>query len=145
MMPFGLTNAPATFQRLMDHLFYDIKDKYILVYLDNINIFSITFEKHLQHLEEILKRFRKANLKLNLEKYQFCQKELSFLGHVINAERIKPDPSKVDKVKNFPTPTNITELRGFIGFASYYHYFIQDFATIVEPMNHLLRKDISYI
>jgi hypothetical protein len=70
---------------------------------------------------------------------------LAFLGHIVNAKGIQPDPGKVDKVKNFPIPTNITELRGFIGLASYYHHFIQDFATIVEPMNHLLRKDIPYL
>ena len=69
---------------------------------------------------------------------------MAFLGHIVNAKGIQPDPGKVDKVKNFPIPINTTELRGFIGLASYYHHFIQDFATIVEPMNHLLRKDIPY-
>src|SRR5271155_2956486 len=144
-MPFGLTNASATFQRLMDHLFYDIKDKYILVYLDDINIFSTTFEEHLEHLKEILERFRQANLKLNMEKCHFCQKELIFLRHTISAEGILPDLTKVDKVKNFAVPINLTELRGFIGLASYYRRFIQDFSTIVEPMNRLLRKDTPYI
>jgi hypothetical protein len=145
VMPFGLTNAPATFQRLMDRVFYDIKDKYVLVYLDDINIYSTTFEEHLEHLQEVLGRFRQANLKLNLEKCHFCKKELAFLGHIINGEGIRPDPAKVDKVKNFPVPTNTTELRGFIGLASYYRRFIKDFASIVEPMNRLLRKDVPYI
>ena len=142
---FNFINTLVTFQRLMDRLFYDIKNKYILVYLNNINIFSTTFELHLQHLKEILKRFHKANLKLNLKKYQFCQKKLSFLGHVINAEGIKPDLSKINKVKNFLTPINITKLREFISLASYYHRFIQDFAIIVKLINCLLRKDILYI
>src|SRR5277367_5602869 len=145
VMPFGLTNAPATFQRLMDRLFYDIKDKYILVYLDDINIFSTTFEEHLKHLKEILERFRRANLKLNMEKCHFCQKELTFLEHTISTEGILPDPTKVDKVKNFAVPINLTELKEFIGLASYYHYFIQDFSTIVKPINCLLRKDTPYI
>ena len=80
-----------------------------------------------------------------MEKCHFCKKKLAFLGHIVSAKGILPDPAKVDKVKNFAKPTNLTELRGFIGLASYYHRFIQDFATIVEPMNHLLRKDIPYI
>ena len=145
VMPFGLTNAPATFQRLMDRVFHDIKDKYVLVYLDDINIYSNTFEEHIQHLTEVLERFRQANLKLNLEKCHFCKKELTFLGHIVSEKGIQPDPGKIDKVKNFPTPTNVTELRGFIGLASYYHRFIKEFASIVEPMHRLLRKDIPYI
>ena len=80
-----------------------------------------------------------------MEKCHFCQKELIFLGHTISAEGILPDPTKVDKVKNFAVPTNLTELRGFIGLASYYCHFIQDFSTIVEPINCLFRKDIPYI
>lgn len=145
VMPFGLTNAPATFQRLMDRIFYDIKDKYVLVYLDDINIFSNTFEEHIQHLTEVLERFRQADLKLNLEKCHFCKKELAFLGHIVSEKGIQPDPGKVEKVQNFPIPTNLTELRGFIGLASYYRRFIKDFASIVEPMHRLMRKNIPYI
>ena len=98
----------------------------------------------MKYLQEILERFQQTNLKLNLEKCQFCKKELAFLGHIVNAKGIQPDPGKVDKVKNFSIPTNTIKLRGFIGLASYYCHFIQDFATIVGPMNHLLRKDIPY-
>ena len=116
----------------MDCLFYNIKDKYILVYLDNINIFSTTFEEHLEHLKEILERFRQANLKLNMEKCHLCQKELTFLGHTISAEGILSDPTKVNKVKNFAVLTNLTELRGFIGLASYYCHFIQDFSLLLN-------------
>ena len=129
----------------MDRILYDIKVKYVLVYLDNINIYLTTFEKHMKHLRDVMEQFQQANLKLNLEKCQFCKKELAFLGHIVNAQGIQPDPGKVDKVKNFPIPTNITELRGFIGLASYYRRFIQDFATIVKLMNRLLKKDIPYI
>src|SRR5438552_19124697 len=123
----------------MDRILYDIKNKYVLVYLDDINIYSTTFEEYMKYFQEILERFQQANLKLNLEKCQFCKKELAFLGHIVNAKRIQPDPGKVDKVKNFSIPINTTELREFIGLAFYYCRFIQDFATIVKPMNYLLR------
>jgi hypothetical protein len=128
VMPFGLTNAPATFQRVMDKIFYEVKEKYVLVYLDDINIYSTSFEEHLEHLQDVFNRLREAGLKLGPDKCHFCKRELGFLGHVISAEGIAPDPAKVDKVQNFPVPTNLTELRGFIGLASYYRRFIQDFA-----------------
>src|SRR5438552_17862141 len=108
----------------MDRILYDIKNKYVLVYLDDINIYSTTFEEYMKYFQEILERFRQANLKLNLEKCQFCKKELAFLGHIVNGKGIQPDLGKVDKVKNFPIPTNTIELKGFIGFASYYCHFI---------------------
>ena len=109
VMPFGLTNAPATFQRLMDHLFYDIKDKYILVYLDDVNIFSTTYKEHLEHLREILERFRQANLKLNMEKCHFCQKELAFLGHIVSKKEsylIQPRLTKLKTLQNLPILLN---------------------------------------
>jgi hypothetical protein len=145
VMPFGLTNAPATFQRVMDKIFYEVKEKYVLVYLDDINIYSTSFEEHLEHLQDVFNRLRDAGLKLGPDKCHFCKRELGFLGHVISAEGIAPDPAKVDKVQNFPVPTNLTELRGFIGLASYYRRFIQDFAQIAAPMNKLLKKDTPYI
>src|SRR4051812_26623241 len=108
----------------MDRVFYDVKDKYVLVYLDDINVFSTTFEEHMEHLREVLERFWRAKLKLNREKCYFCKRKLKFIGHVISSDGIQLDPGKVDKVKNFPIPTNTTELRGFIKLASYYHHFI---------------------
>jgi hypothetical protein len=94
VMPFGLYNAPATFQRTIDKVLQGIKDKFVLVYLDNVIIFSKTFEKHIQHVKEVMKRVRDANLKLKVEKCYFAAKELQFLRHVVGKDRVKSDPKK---------------------------------------------------
>src|SRR5437764_550300 len=101
-MPFGLCNAPATFQRTMDTVLCGIKEKFVLVYLDDVIIYSKTFSKHLQHIIEVLNRIREANLRLKAEKCHFAATELQFLGHVVGKEGVKPDPEKIDKMVNYP-------------------------------------------
>ena len=118
---------------------------FILVYFNDITIYSKTFEKHLKHLKEVFKCLQNAELKLEKNKYCFGKQQLAFLGHIISGNRILPDPSKIDKVQNYPAPTNLTELRGFIGLASYYQRFILNFSQIVEPLNKLLKKNISFV
>ncbi|GBC25874.2 retroviral-like aspartic protease 1 [Rhizophagus irregularis DAOM 181602=DAOM 197198] len=144
VMPFGLCNALATFQRTMDKVLHGIKEKFVLVYLDDIIIYSKTFKDHIQHLEEVLNRIRKANLRLKAEKCHFAVAELQFLGHVIGKEGVKPDPEKVNKMVNYPEPQNIKELRGILGLFSYYQRFIKDFAKVADPMYKLLKKDAPY-
>ncbi|GBC36137.2 retroviral-like aspartic protease 1 [Rhizophagus irregularis DAOM 181602=DAOM 197198] len=112
VMPFGLCNAPATFQRTMDKVLHGIKEKFVLVYLDDVIIYLKTFKDHIQHLEEVLNRIRKANLRLKAEKCHFAAAELQFLGHVVGKEGVKPNPEKVNKMVNYPEPQNIRELRG---------------------------------
>jgi len=124
VMPFGLTNAPRTFQRLMDRVLRNEIGKFVHVYLDDINVFSETFEEHLQHLAIVFQRLRDAGLRLNPEKCEFVRKSLHFLGHVVSEEGLGPDPSKVNKVQDYPVPTNVRDLRGFLGLASYYRRFI---------------------
>ncbi|GES79803.1 retroviral-like aspartic protease 1 [Rhizophagus clarus] len=144
VMPFGLCNAPGTFQRCMDNILKDMLWKNTMVYLDDVNIYSKTFEEHLQHLEEVLKRVEKAGLKINPEKCHFCTQSLQFLGHIVTNKGILPDPSKVDAIKNYPVPKNLTQLRAFLGLASYYRRFIKDFSKISTPLYMLLKKDIPY-
>src|SRR4051812_43076423 len=144
VMPFGLCNAPATFQRLMDDVLRDLLWDFVVVYLDDLNIFSRTFEEHLTHLRTVFDRLKQAGLKLNPEKCRFVSPELTFLGHVIDKQGIRTDPDKIEKVKNFPEPKNLTQLRGFLGLASYYRRFIKDFSKIAGPLNKLLKKNISY-
>jgi 8-oxo-dGTP pyrophosphatase MutT (NUDIX family)/predicted aspartyl protease len=144
VMPFGLCNAPATFQRTMDKVLAGIKEQFVLVYLDDVIIYSKTFKEHIQHLTEVLTRIRKANLRLKAEKCYFAATELQFLGHVVGKEGVKPDPEKVDKMVNYPEPKNIRELRGVLGLFSYYRRFIKDFAQLADPLYKLLKKDTVY-
>jgi hypothetical protein len=115
-----------------------------VVYLDDITIYSKTFEEHCQHLQTVFKALEKANLKLNTEKCFFFLNELKFLGHIVRKDGIKPDEEKIAKVKNFPTPTNVRQIRGFLGLASYYRKFIKEFSKIAKPLNLLLQKDQPY-
>jgi hypothetical protein len=144
VMPFGLSNAPGTFQRLMDKVFKEEIGKNIVVYLDDINIYSKTFEEHLVHLRQAFDKLRAAGLKLGADKCHFCRQSLEFLGHIISAEGIAPDPAKIEKVQQWPTPSNITELRGFLGLASYYRCFIKDFAQVAAPLYQLLKKNAEF-
>jgi hypothetical protein len=142
-MSFGLTNAPATFQRMMQEVLEDLFYTNALAYIDDVNVHSKTFEEHLKYLEEVFKRLRKAGLKLQMDKCKFCFNEIEFLGYIIGKDGIKTDEKKVEKIKNYPKPTTITELKGFLGLASYYRRFIKDFSKIAKPLNDLM-KGIDY-
>jgi len=137
-MPFGLCNSPATYQRIMQDILGDLNMKICLIYLDDLIIFSDTFEQHLERLDIILKTLQQANLKLAPEKCFFFKSEVKFLGHVVSEEGIQTDPDKIQKVMNWPTPSNSDELRSFLAFAGYYRKFIQDFSKIAKPLNELL-------
>src|SRR5918911_827290 len=143
VMPFGLTNAPATFQRMMQEVLEELFYKNAPAYIDDINVHLETFEQHIKILEEVFERIRKAGLKLRIDKCKFCFNEIEFLGYIIGEDGIKTDEKKVEKVKNFPKPTTITELKGFLGLASYYRRFIKDFSKIAKSLNDLM-KGINY-
>src|ERR1043165_460512 len=143
VMPFGLTNAPVTFQRMMQEVLGDLFYTNISAYIDDVNIHSKTFEEHLKYLEKVFKRLRKAGLKLRMDKCKFCFNEIKFLGYIIGKDGIKTDEKKVEKIKNYPRPTMIIELKGFLGLASYYRRFIKDFSKIAKPLNDLM-KGIDY-
>ena len=144
VMPFGLRNAPGTFQRLMNHVLRDFLGKFVAVYLDDIIIYSKTFEQHLDHLNQVFEALRAAQLKIKLKKCFFCRPEIEFLGHIVGRNGLKPDPKKVEKVKNLPAPSNITELRSMLGLFSYYRKFIKDFSRHAKPMLELLKKDVPF-
>lgn len=144
VMPFGLCNAPATFQRLMDTVLRDILWQFVIVYIDDINVASKTFEEHLEHLKRVFDRLMKAGLKLSPEKCFFFKEELPFLGHVVSREGIHTDPEKLRVIKDFPIPRDLTQLRSFLALASYYRKFVKGFSAIAEPLNRLLKKGTPY-
>ena len=119
-MPFGLKNAPATFQRTMEIVLRGLIGKICFVYLDDVIIIGSSFENHLENLETVLGRLRAVGLKIKLSKCQFVRKEVKYLGHIVSSDGIKPNPEKVEAIKNFPRPSNIRTVRGFLGLVGYY-------------------------
>ena len=145
-MLFGLTNSPATFQALMNTIFVDlVAAGQVAVYLDDILIYSPTLEEHHRITHEVLRRLRAHDLYLRPEKCEFNQEEVEYLGLIIRQGEVTMDPVKVRAVTRWPSPCNLKELRGFLGFANFYRCFIQDFAHIARPLNDLTKKDASWL
>lgn len=140
-MPFGLKNAPSTFQRVMDNILREHIGVRCLVYMDDIIVFSTSLQEHTENLAKIFKTLRNYNMKIQLDKSEFLKKEVSFLGHVVTPEGIKPNPDKIDAIKNWSLPKNEKELRAFLGVLGYYRKFIRDFAKIAKPLTQQLRKN----
>ena len=141
---FGLTNAPATFMTLMNDIFHEYLDEFVVVYLDDILIYSKTKEDHLKHLRKVLSKLREHRLYAKLKKCELFKNKVEYLGHYISGEGIAVDERKVEVIKKWPNPTNLTELRSFLGLASYYRKFVKNFSAIASSLTTLLRKDIPY-
>ncbi|KAL6476359.1 hypothetical protein MHYP_G00148580 [Metynnis hypsauchen] len=139
-MPFGLCNAPGTFQRLMERMFGDCHYQSVLLYLDDVVVFSATVEQHLERLEEVFARLQMQKLKVKLSKCHFFQHQVSYLGHVVSAEGVATDPAKIEVVKGWECPLHLAELRSFLGFASYYRRFVEGFSKLAAPLHHLVGK-----
>jgi hypothetical protein len=144
VMSFGLTNAPDYFMYLMDKVFMEYLDKFVVVFIDDILIFSNTKEEHEKHLRLVLEKLRSNQLYVKFSKCEFWLTEVVFLGHVIAAGGVSVDPSKVKDVLNWMPPTNVSEIRSFLGLAGYYHRFIKDFSKIAKPMTKLLAKNKDF-
>ena len=140
VLPFGLTNAPSTFERLMDIVLNRLTWKIALIYIDDIIVFSKSFDEHLHHLEIVFQRLREAGIKLKPSKCDFGKSEVNFLGHVITKDGVMPDPEKIRAVKEFPIPTSVRELRSFLGLAQYYKRFVKDYSKIAATLNSLTGK-----
>jgi len=145
VMPFGLTNAPATFERLMETILAGLHWKTCLIYLDDIIVFADSFEQQLQRLDEVISRLSEAGLKLSPRKCHFFQSSVKFLGHIVSSEGIATDPDKTKVVTNWPTPSNVQQVRSFLGTCSYYRRFIDQFADIASPLHKLTLKQASFV
>jgi hypothetical protein len=143
-LPFGLKTAPATFQRMVNSVLSGLTGSRCFVFLDDIVLYARSLVEHETKLREILARLRKFNLKLQPEKCEFLRKEVTYLGHVIAEDGVKPDPTKIRVIENFPTPANEKKLRTFLGMASYYRKFIKDFSKIASPLHRLLKKGAKF-
>ncbi|GJU73112.1 putative nucleotidyltransferase, ribonuclease H [Tanacetum coccineum] len=144
VMPFGLTNAPAIFMDLMNRVCRPYLDKFVIVFIDDILIYSKTQEEHVEHLRLVLELLKKEKLYAKFSKCEFWLREVQFLGHVINGNGIHVDPSKIEAVKNWKAPRTPTEVRSFLGLAGYYRRFIEDFSKIAKSLTILTQKSKTF-
>jgi len=144
VLPFGLCNAPSTFQCLVDLALAGLTREVCLVYLDDLIVFSRTFGEHLDRLRLVLNRLKEGNLKLKPSKCSLFQERVMFLGSIISADGIRPDPDKVQAVAEWPRPRNLTEVRSFVALASYYKRHIRSFAEIARPLHELTKKHARF-
>ena len=143
-VPFGLCNAPATFSCLMDRVLSGLHWETCLFYLDDIIVFSSTWEEHLAQLRQVFERLRHANLKLGAEKCAFAAKEVSYLGHWVTEEGLLPGSALLVAIREIPPPKTATEVRSFLGLAGYYWRYVKNFAAIAGPLHALTKKDAVF-
>ena len=140
-LPFGLKNAPGIFQRVMDDILREHIGKICHVYIDDIIVFGKTLEEHLSNLEKVLETLRKANFKIQPDKSEFLRTEVEFLGFIVSKDGLKPNLKKVEAIHKYPEPTNVKELRAFLGLSGYYRRFVKDYAKMAKPLTKLLRGE----
>jgi hypothetical protein len=144
VMSFGLTNAPATFMRLMNSVFIEYLDKFVVVYIDDILIYSQTKEEHAKHLRLALTKLCEHRLYAKFSKCEFWLNKLIFLGHVLSANGVAVIPDKVQSGLDWVTPSSVKDVRSFLGLAGYYRRFIENFSKIAKPMAKLLKKNKKF-
>ena len=145
VMPFGVTNAPGVFMEYMNRIFHPYLDRFVVVFIDDILVYSKSEEEHAEHVRIVLKVLKEKKLYAKLSKCEFWLSEVSFLGHVISGDGIAVDPSKVDAVLRWETPKSVTEIRSFLGLAGYYRRFIEGFSKLALPLTKLTCKGAAFV
>ena len=145
VMPFGLTNAPAAFMELMNRIFQEYLDKCVIVFIDDILVYSKTEEEHKEHLRVVLEVLRRQKLYAKFKKCEFWLEKVAFLGHVVSKEGISVDPAKIEAIVNWERPTTVTEIRSFLGLAGYYRRFVEGFSKLSGPLTKLTQKAARFI
>ena len=141
VMPFGLTNAPATFQAFINNVLREHLDDFVVVYLDDILIFSSTLEKHKEHVRQVLIQLEKADVRVSPDKSEFHKQEVEFLGFIIGPDEVKMDPGKIKSVLEWPVPKTVKDIQSFLGFGNFYRRFIKGYSEITHALTKLTRKD----
>ena len=143
-MPMGLTNAPATFQRMMDEVLQEYIEKFVIVYLDDILIYSENEKQHQEHVKAVLQKLKKARLRINAKKSEWTTKETGFLGVIIRPGEMAIDPTKIKAIIEWPQPANVKQIQGFLGTANFNRRFIEGYSQIAAPLTALTKKDTPF-
>ena len=145
VMSFGLTNAPAAFMSLMNGIFKPYLDLFVIVFIDDILIYSKSRKEHEEHLKIVLELLREKRLYAKFSKCEFWLDSVSFLGHVVSKDGVIVDPSKIEVVKSWVRPTNVTEVRNFVGLASYYSQFVKGFSSVASQLTNLTKQNVPFV
>jgi hypothetical protein len=139
-MPFGLSNAPATFQCIMNSILEPFLRKFVIGFMDDILVYNSSMQDHVQHLREVFSLLRLHKFYVKQSNCVFAQHKLECLGHIISGEGVANDPKKAQAMVDWAPPTNVSELRGFLGITRYYHKFVKHYGVLARPLTNLLKK-----
>ena len=144
VMPFGLTNAPASFQRFMNDIFADLLDVCVIIYLDDILIYSDNLAEHKKHVREVLKRLRQHGLYARPDKCDWHKDTVEYLGYILSPDGLTMDKAKIQTILDWPEPRKVKDIQSFLGFANFYRRFIRNYSSITVPLTRLTRKDTPW-